>query len=77
MSRGSDFDPEAARSTCLAFLQAQVKAVMGQDPSLEQLGLATSVHGQKNTMKVEVTAESLTIFPFTITRGMLRVFHDC
>ena len=68
-SRGSDFDTELARSTCLTFLQAQVKAIMGQDLSLEQLGLPTSVRQQRSPMKVEVTPNSLVIFPFSIARG--------
>ena len=74
-SRGSSFDMELARSTCLTFLQAQVKAIMGQDLPLEQLGLATSVDGGQSAMRVELTPDTLTIFPFSIVRGMYTHMH--
>ena len=73
-SRGSDFDSEAARTACLTFLQTQVKDITGHFFSLETLGLQTCVSKGGSEMKVELTQDFLTIFPFSITRGKYSPF---
>ncbi|XP_070191391.1 midasin-like isoform X1 [Littorina saxatilis] len=70
-SRGSDFDTELARSTCLTFLQAQVKGTTGHDLSMEQLGIPVGVGKQRTSLNVELTKDSLAIFPFSISRESL------
>lgn len=70
-SRLSDVNAERARLTCLTFALQQMKAVSGCDLSLEQLGLwLNSSHPKMILQPVVLTQKCLTIFPFSITRGL-------
>ncbi|KAK7492084.1 hypothetical protein BaRGS_00016748 [Batillaria attramentaria] len=68
-SRGSEFDAQLARLTCLTFLQQQVKAITGCDLPLEKVGLQIGSAGEgQSSFTVKLLPDSLTIFPFSIPR---------